>query len=143
MTERKNNVSQEMNVDEELLRDFFARSRCMHVADDGFTARVMEQIPETLPWGQRLICRLWAAACVVVSIVVFFANDGIALVKQSLGSAFCNAAATASQYAAQINLSQWLHAAAPSGSIYTLPLIAVGVLTVVGVLSLYGVAESE
>lgn len=64
-------------TDDQLLEKLFQPARELTVADEGFTERVMAQIPnrQTL-----LFSRLWTAFCVVVATVLFFALDGWGLI---------------------------------------------------------------
>ena len=46
MTEKKNIISNNGAVDEELLKKFFADSVRMRIDDNGFAERVMQRLPE-------------------------------------------------------------------------------------------------
>ncbi len=55
------------NKDDLLLEQFFQPAREMQLADDGFTQRVMQRLPDR----QMQRSRLWTAACVVLSLALF------------------------------------------------------------------------
>ncbi len=143
MTEKDNDVLQKNTADEELLNAFFAQSRSMQVPDDGFSGRVMRRIPEPVPLRQRHAYSLWTAACTLVCLVVFFANDGVALLKQGFSNSLGSMAAALSQSVSKVDLSALLPVSMPDNAFYTVPLVAVGVLTLAGVVGIYGVMQSE
>ena len=60
-------------TDDQLLEQFFREAREVKVPDNGFTERVMEQIPD----GRTLkLSRLWTAFCVAVAAVFFVVMHG-------------------------------------------------------------------
>lgn len=143
MTEKDNDVLQEKMVDEELLTAFFAPSRHMQMADGGFTGRVMRRIPEAMPVRQRLAYSLWTLLCTAACLAVFFVTDGVALLKESFGSILGSVSAVVSQTVAKVDLSALLPVTMPDNAIYTVPLMVVGMLTLLGLMGLYGVMQSE
>jgi hypothetical protein len=143
MTEKENEIKQETMVDEELLTAFFAPSKELQVADDGFTDSVMRSLPEAIPMRQRLVNGFWTLLCVAACIAIFFVNDGIALLKEGLVSGIGSIASALSQTLSKVDVSALLSSAIPDNALYTAPLIAVGALTIVGVVTLYGVMQSE
>ena len=143
MTEIDNDILQENTADEELLDAFFAQSRSMQVPDEGFSRRVMRRIPEPVPLRQRRASALWTAACTLVCLVAFFANDGVALLKQGFSSSLGSVAAAVSQSVPKVDLSALLPVALPDNALYTVPLVAVGVMTLAAVVGIYGVMQSE
>ncbi len=143
MTEKDNDVLQKNTADEELLNAFFAQSRSMQVPDDGFSGRVMRRIPEPVPLRQQRAYSLWTAACTLVCLVAFFANDGVALLKQGFSNSLGSMAAALSQSVSKVDLSALLPVSMPDNAFYTVPLVAVGVLTLAGVVGIYGVMQSE
>lgn len=128
-------------VDEELLTAFFAPSRHMQMADGGFTGRVMRRIPEAV--RQRLAYSLWTLLCTAACLAVFFVTDGVALLKESFGSILGSVSAAVSQTVAKVDLSALLPASLPENALYTVPLMVVGLLTVIGFVGLYGIMQSE
>lgn len=143
MTEKENEIKQETMVDEELLTAFFAPSKELQVADDGFTDSVMRSLPEAIPMRQRLVNGFWTLLCVAACIAIFFVNDGIALLKEGLVSGIGSIASALSQTLSKVDVSALLPSAIPDNAVFTAPLIAVGALTIVGVVTLYGVMQSE
>lgn len=73
----KNLISNNGTVDEELLRSFFADSMRMHVADNGFSYRVMTRLQEEVPVRQRVIYNLWTVACSVLCIIGAFVSGSV------------------------------------------------------------------
>ena len=55
-----------------LLRQFFSEAAQQTIADDGFTERVMQQLPSRINW----ITRLWTVFCVTVFCVLFVIFHG-------------------------------------------------------------------
>ena len=143
MTEKENEIRQETMIDEELLTAFFAPSKELQVADDGFTDSVMRSLPEAIPMRQRLVNGFWTLLYVAACIAIFFANDGIALLKKGLVSGIGSIGAALSQTLSKVDVSALLPSAIPDNAVFTAPLIAVGALTIVGVVTLYGVMQSE
>lgn len=62
MNDDKNLISNNGNVDEELLRGFFADSAHMYIADNGFTLRVMRRVQEEMPARGRF-CTICGRLC--------------------------------------------------------------------------------
>ena len=90
MNNDKNLNSNNGSVDEELLRGFFADSVRMHIADGGFTNKVMQRLPDEMPARQILIYHIWSAACAVVCVVAFFLVDGVDIIKGYLSGVGAN-----------------------------------------------------
>lgn len=65
--------------DEQLIQMFFAEQR-QDIADDGFSRRVMRQLPSKA-WQLN---RIWTAICSIVGILLFVFCGGIQTVKQLL-----------------------------------------------------------
>jgi len=59
--------------DNKLLEDFFLAAREQQLPDNGFTERVMQQLPETLAADQRArqLSWLWTAFCIILGICLF------------------------------------------------------------------------
>lgn len=68
-------------TDDELLMQFFEANK-IEIADDGFSRRVMEQLPSR----SARLSRIWTAFCWTVGIVLFFVLKG----WQQLGLLFEN-----------------------------------------------------
>lgn len=71
-----------MEDNDRLIEQFMKQSR-QEIADDGFTERVMRELPDRqaqydwLPW-------VWNAVMIVISLLLFFAFGGAGLVKDAL-----------------------------------------------------------
>ena len=61
MTEKKNIISNNGAVDEELLKKFFADSVRMRIDDNGFAKRVMQRLPEEVDARCYRMYNLWTA----------------------------------------------------------------------------------
>jgi hypothetical protein len=61
-----------------LLRQFFQQTAQQQIADNGFTERVMQHLPQhaSLTARRTLLTRLWTAFCIVVFAVLFVAFHG-------------------------------------------------------------------
>ena len=59
-----------------LLEDFFKQAAQQQIEDNGFTERVMQNLPETKTVTVRRLSRLWSLFCILVAAVLFFANGG-------------------------------------------------------------------
>jgi prolipoprotein diacylglyceryltransferase len=55
-------------TDNELIEQLFREARQMEVADNGFTERVMQRIPNE---KTQTLSRLWTVFCVMVALVLF------------------------------------------------------------------------
>ena len=68
-----------MNEDNDLLiKHFFQQAAQQQIADNGFTERVMQHLPQhtSLAARRTLLTRLWTAFCIVVFAVLFVAFHG-------------------------------------------------------------------
>ena len=64
----------EMN--DKLLKDFFSEHK-QEIADNGFSRRVMKSLPNR----SSKVARIWTTCCAAVTLILFFALDGL----QALG----------------------------------------------------------
>lgn len=143
MMEKDDNKLLNNAVDEELLRDFFAHSSRLQIADNGFSDGVMRRLHDEFPVRQRVAYGLWSALCLVGCIVVFFVSDGMALISRALQSALGGIVALFSKQIAKINFEALLPHASFSTDSFLTPLLFVGMLCVLGCVGLYSLAESE
>jgi hypothetical protein len=60
-------------TDNELIEQLFREARQMEVADNGFTERVMQRIPNE---KTQTLSRLWTVFCVMVALVLFVVLRG-------------------------------------------------------------------
>lgn len=86
MTEKKNIISNNGAVDEELLKKFFADSVRMRIDDNGFAERVMQRLPEEVDARCYRMYNLWTAVMAAASVVVFFLVDGFDILKTRIVS---------------------------------------------------------
>ena len=59
-----------------MIEDFFKQAAQQQIEDNGFTERVMQQLPETNQVTVRRLSRLWSLFCILVGIGLFFAFGG-------------------------------------------------------------------
>ena len=68
-----------MNEDNDLLiKQFFQQAAQQQIADNGFTERVMQRLPQhtSLAARRTLLTRLWTASCIVVFAMLFVVFHG-------------------------------------------------------------------
>ena len=58
-----------------ILEDFFKQAAQQQIEDNGFTERVMQNLPTTAVTARRL-SRLWSLFCILVGVGLFFAFGG-------------------------------------------------------------------
>lgn len=88
MTEEEN--------DDELLKQFFAASSQMQIADDGFTERVERSVETITNRHLRRRARLWTACCVVTVVALVFIAVKNVGISHLLSSCFASLASTLS-----------------------------------------------
>jgi hypothetical protein len=76
-------------TDNELLEKLFSEARQMEVADNGFTQRVMQQLPQQSAYRPLLrsrlaLSRLWTVFCILVAVVLFVMMRGWELITFGL-----------------------------------------------------------
>lgn len=86
MTEKKNIISNNGAVDEELLKKFFADSVRMRIDDNGFADNVMRRLPEEVDARCYRMYNLWTAVMAAACVVVFFLVDGFDILKTRIVS---------------------------------------------------------
>ena len=59
-----------------MIEEFFKQAAQQQIEDNGFTERVMMNLPETSQERVRRLSRLWTLFCGVVGIVLFFVLGG-------------------------------------------------------------------
>lgn len=59
-----------------LLEDFFKQAAQQQIEDNGFTKRVMENLPVSQQEKAHRMSLLWTAFCVVLGVVLFFLAGG-------------------------------------------------------------------
>lgn len=153
----KINITDNTPVDDNLLGSFFAGSRDMHIADNGFSDSVMQRIAEVeaararvatrrprsrvVPRRQRLYYMLWSVACAVACVAVFVFSNGMGVLKTCLHSAVLSSVSSlASHIPALPHIS---FSALNMGNVsFATPFAVTLALVVVGSLALYDLKES-
>ena len=64
-----------------IIEDFFKQAAQQQIEDNGFTERVMQQLPESKRDIVRKLSRLWSLFCILVGVGLFFAFGGLDLLK--------------------------------------------------------------
>ena len=62
--------------DNVILDDFFKQASLQQIEDNGFTERVMQQLPDVRTDNVRRLSRLWSLFCILVGVGLFFAFGG-------------------------------------------------------------------
>ena len=65
-----------MTDNNQILEDFFKQAAQQQIEDNGFTERVMHNLPETKTDTVRRLSRLWSLFCILVGVGLFFAFNG-------------------------------------------------------------------
>ena len=58
------------------LAEIFKQAAQQQIEDDGFTERVMQNLPETKTMTVRRLSRLWSLFCILMGVGLFFAFGG-------------------------------------------------------------------
>ena len=64
-----------------MIEEFFKQAAKQQIEDNGFTERVMMNLPETSAERVRRLSRLWTIFCGVVGVVLFFVLGGWQIVQ--------------------------------------------------------------
>ena len=64
-----------------MIEEFFKQAAKQQIEDNGFTERVMMNLPETSAERVRRLSRLWTIFCGVVGVVLFFVFGGWQIVQ--------------------------------------------------------------
>lgn len=75
-----------MENDDKLLNSFFAEHR-QDIADNGFSRRVLRQLPDR----SRRLSQIWVTFCFTLALVLFVAFDGLRLMLDALRETFSTA----------------------------------------------------
>ena len=65
-----------MTDNNQILEDFFKQAAQQQIEDNGFTERVMQQLPDARTDNVRRLSRLWSLFCILVGVGLFFAFGG-------------------------------------------------------------------
>ena len=67
-----------------MIEEFFKQAAQQQIEDNGFTERVMKNLPETKTDKVRRLSRLWTWFCVLIGLGVFFAFGGLQLMRVAM-----------------------------------------------------------
>ena len=70
--------------DNVLIEQFFKQAAAQQIEDNGFTERVMMNLPESQVEKVHRLSLLWTVFCVVMSVVLFFVFGGWQALKASI-----------------------------------------------------------
>ena len=65
-----------MTDNNQFLEDLFKQAAQQQIEDNGFTERVMQNLPDTKSVVIRRLSRLWSLFCILVALGLFFAFGG-------------------------------------------------------------------
>ena len=66
----------DMTDNDKFLADLFKQAAQQQIEDNGFTERVMQNLPDTNTVNIRRLSRLWSLFCILVGLGLFFAFGG-------------------------------------------------------------------
>ena len=70
-----------MTDNNQFLEDLFKQAAQQQIEDNGFTERVMQNLPEAKTDVVRKLSRLWSLFCILVGVGLFFAFGGWQLLQ--------------------------------------------------------------
>ena len=70
--------------DDILIADFFKQAAQQQIEDNGFTERVMQNLPEMKTNKVRCLSRLWTFFCVIAGLGLFFTFGGMQLMRVAM-----------------------------------------------------------
>jgi len=76
MTDKDNILIDDFFEGRNDLADLFKQAAQQQIEDNGFTERVMHNLPETKTNTVRRLSRLWSLFCILVGVGLFFAFNG-------------------------------------------------------------------
>lgn len=148
MEKEKLNTTDNTSIDDDkLLQEFFADSVSMCIADNGFSKRVMNQLPQTtvakakqMPKRQQIAYILWTVVCCVLVIVHTVMTDGLNVLANCLQKVAATTTLTVSSSLSETTLDSLL----PSTSQHlAMPLTIAITIVVAGAISLYDMICNE
>ena len=74
----------DMTDNDKFLADLFKQAAQQQIEDNGFTERVMQNLPDTKIVTLRRLSRLWSLFCILVAMGLFFAFGGWESLKASV-----------------------------------------------------------
>ena len=76
MTDKDNILIDDFFEGRNDLAEIFKQAAQQQIEDDGFTERVMQNLPETKTMTVRRLSRLWSLFCILMGVGLFFAFGG-------------------------------------------------------------------
>ena len=70
-----------------LLKQLFEQAAQQQIEDNGFTERVMANLPERNGYSVRTLSRLWTLFCLVIGVLIFWLASGYSLLEGMLTGA--------------------------------------------------------
>ena len=70
-----------------LLKQLFSEAAQQQIEDNGFTERVMANLPERSGYSVRTLSRLWTMFCLVIGVLIFWLASGYSLLEGMLTGA--------------------------------------------------------
>ncbi|MBP5778096.1 MAG: DUF5056 domain-containing protein [Prevotella sp.] len=67
-----------------MIEEFFKQAAQQQIEDNGFTERVMQNLPVTTVSKSRRLSHLWTLFCLVIGVALFFAFGGMQLMKVAM-----------------------------------------------------------
>ena len=70
-----------------LLKQLFEQAAQQQIEDNGFTERVMANLPERSGYSVRALSRLWTMFCLIIGVLIFWLASGYSLLEGMLTGA--------------------------------------------------------
>jgi hypothetical protein len=70
-----------------LLKQLFSEAAQQQIEDNGFTERVMANLPERSGYSVRTLSRLWTMFCLIIGVLIFWLASGYSLLEGMLTGA--------------------------------------------------------
>ena len=70
-----------------MLKQLFSEAAQQQIEDNGFTERVMANLPERSGYSVRTLSRLWTMFCLVIGVLIFWLASGYSALEGFLSGA--------------------------------------------------------
>ena len=70
-----------------MLKQLFSEAAQQQIEDNGFTERVMANLPERSGYSVRTLSRLWTMFCLIIGVLIFWLASGYSLLEGMLTGA--------------------------------------------------------
>jgi hypothetical protein len=70
-----------------MLKQLFSEAAQQQIEDNGFTERVMANLPERSGYSVRTLSRLWTLFCLIIGVLIFWLASGYSLLEGMLTGA--------------------------------------------------------